>query len=129
MKAFKDVVKEYDDFTSLGGASEAQIEKAEKELNVKFNEEYRDFLKECGSACANGHEFTGICNTERLSIVTMTQRARQKNPNIPLDLYVIESVGIDKILTWQNTSGELFQNVAGNLPERLKDNLCEYLNN
>ena len=36
-------------------------------------------------------------------------------------------MGIDKILTWQNEKGELFQAVGRGEPEKLEVKLCEYV--
>ena len=92
-----------------------------------FCKEYREFIGVYGSACANGHELMGICEASNLSIVERTNDAKGKNPNIPTDLYLIEDLGIDKILTWQNSKGELFQTVGNGLPEKLEIDLCTYV--
>lgn len=127
MKKFTDIIREYEDFTAVGGASNEQIKEAEEELGLKFSKEYKEFLKEYGAACANGHEFLGICDSKRLNIVEGTLKAKKKNDNVPEDMYLIEDVGIDKILTWQNAKGELFQTVGKGEIERLEVELCEYV--
>ncbi len=127
MKKFKDIIKDYEDFTAVGGAQDEQIKNAEEELGLKFSKEYKDFLKEHGAACANGHEFLGICESKRLNIIDATLKAKKKNEAISGDLYLIEDVGIDKILTWQNADGKLFQTVGKGAPEPLKMNLTEYV--
>ena len=127
MKKFTDIIKEYEDFTAVGGASNEQIKEAEEELGLKFSKEYKEFLKEYGAACANGHEFLGICDSKRLDIVDATLKAKKKNETVSNDLYLIEDVGIDKILTWQNADGKLFQTVGKGAPELLEINLTEYV--
>ena len=127
MKKFKDIVKDYEDFTAVGGAQDEQIKNAEEELGLKFSKEYKDFLKEHGAACANGHEFLGICESKRLNIIDATLKAKKKNETVSNDLYLIEDVGIDKILTWQNADGKLFQTVGKGAPEFLEINLTEYV--
>ena len=127
MKKFKDIVKDYEDFTAVGGAQDEQIKNAEEELGLKFSKEYKDFLKEHGAACANGHEFLGICESKRLNIIDATLKAKKKNETVSNDLYLIEDVGIDKILTWQNADGKLFQTVGKGAPELLEINLTEYV--
>lgn len=120
-------MKEYDDFAAFGGANENQIKAAEDELGLKFSKEYKEFLKEYGAASVNGHEFLGICASKRLNIVEGTIKAREQNKNVPSDLYLIEDVGIDKILTWQNSDGQLFQTVGKGEPELLETKLAEYV--
>ena len=127
MKKFTDVIKEYEDFTALGGVDNYVIEKAEIRLGLKFNEEYKEFLREHGTACANGHEFLGICKSKRLDIVEETIKAREENSNVLKNLYYIEDVGIDKIRIWQDESGQLFQTVGNGIPERIELTLCEYV--
>ena len=127
MKKFTDVIKEYEDFTALGGVDDSLIEAAEIRLGLKFSNEYKEFLREHGAACGNSHEFFGICNFKRLHIVEETIRAREENSNVPKNLYNIEDVGIDKIKTWQDESGQLFQTVGNGMPEKLTITLCEYV--
>lgn len=98
-----------------------------EEPGLKFNKEYKLFLKEYGAVSANGHEFLGICDSKRLNIIERTLEARKKNNSIPTDLYLIEDIGIDKMLTWQNAEGQLFQTVGKGVPERLETTLCEYV--
>ena len=127
MKKFTDIIKEYEDFTAVGGASNEQIKEAEEELGLKFSKEYKEFLKEYGAACANGHEFFGLCESKRLNIIDATLKAKKKNEAISDELYLIEDMGIDKILTWQNEKGELFQTVGRGEPVKLEVKLCEYV--
>lgn len=127
MKKFTDIIKDCEDYTAIGGVSIEQIKSAEEELGLVFSKEYKEFLKEHGVACANGHEFLGICDSGRLNIIDGTLKAKKKNENIPEDMYLIEDVGIDKIMTWQNAKGELFQTVGKEKPEKLEIKLCEYV--
>lgn len=127
MKKFTDLIKEYEDFTALGGVDNDSIEKAEIRLGLKFNDEYKEFLREYGAACANAHEFFGICRFKRLDIVEETLKAREENSNVPKNLYCIEDIRIDKIKTWQDESGKLFQTVGNGLPEKIELTLCKYV--
>ncbi len=109
------------------GADDSEIKQAEEELGLKFSKEYKDYLKEFGAACANGHEITGLVKSARLNVVAATQKAKTKNPSIPDNLYLIEDLGTDKILTWQEASGILYQSVGTNEVERIKKNFCDYI--
>ncbi len=127
MGKFTDIIREYEDYSAVGGVSKEQIKAAEEELGVCFSKEYKDFLSEHGTACANGHEFLGICNSKRLSIVACTQKEKSKNEKIPQNLYLIENVGIDKLLTWQDENGVLYQTVANSAPEKMQMNITDYV--
>lgn len=127
MNDFIDLIKGYDDFAELGGVDEGSIIEAETKLGLKFAADYRLFIKTCGAACANGHEFLGICDSKRLNIVDSTLKSKKNNPQIEDDMYLIENVGIDKIRVWQNSKGDLFQSVEKGKPEKLDYGLSEYL--
>ena len=71
--------------------------------------------------------FFGLCESKRLNIIDATLKAKKKNEAISDELYLIEDMGIDKILTWQNEKGELFQAVGRGEPEKLEVKLCEYV--
>lgn len=124
---FVDKIRECEDYAEAGGVDEEQIKDAEEKLGIAFSDEFRLFLRQCGAACANGHEFLGICDSKRLSIVDATRKAKKENPQIEKDMYLIENIGIDKIRVWQNTKGNLFQTVGNGKPEMLNYGLTEYL--
>ena len=127
MAGLIEIIKSFDDFAAMHGAEEQAINDAEEKLGLKFSSEYRTYLKEFGAACANGHELTGIGVPARLDVVEVTSKAKMKNKSIPSNLYVIEDVGIDKILTWQDNFGKLYQTVGANDPEPIKKTLIEYI--
>ena len=78
-------------------------------------------------ASANGHEFTGILKSERLNVVDATLRARRKNSNIPLTLYVVEELQIDGLIIWQDESGTVYRAMSGERPTKISDSLADYV--
>lgn len=120
-------IQEYDDFVSTGIVDDSSIEKAEKELGLVFNKSYRIMIGKFGVASVNGHELLGICDSKRLNIVDATIKAKKKNPSVLEDMYLIEDIGIDNILVWQNEKGELFQTVGNGEPEKMDINLIDYI--
>ena len=126
-KAFVDIIKEYEDFLSAKGASDAEISKAEHKLSLKFEKEYRDYLRKYGIAYANKHEFTGISNTKGLNVVYVTEHERSINPKIHDDWYVIEQLDIDGMVISQSSTGEVFQMARDMEPVRIGDSLAEYI--
>jgi hypothetical protein len=127
MNNIVDVFRSFEDFVSMNGASDTEVEKAQQELSVTFAEDYKEYLRAFGSASANGHEFTGIIQSKRLSVVEATKNAKAKNPCLPKNLYLIEDTGIDRILIWQDEKGILYQTVGTNNPEPLKGSFAEYV--
>lgn len=117
-----------EDLYYSGGATDQMVEEAESTLGLSFAEEYKQYLLNFGCASADGHEFTGMTTSSRLNVVDVTNNERLKNNNIPNDLYVIEDVGIDKVITWQNAKGEVFQTIGDSAPEKINESMVDYLN-
>ena len=120
-------LKGFEDFVSAKGASNESIKQAEETLGLTFAKEYKNYLRECGIATADGHEFTGITTSDRLSVISTTQSARDKMDNAPEGLYVVERAQIDGILVWQSQDGTVYKTVKGNVPEKIAKSLAEYL--
>lgn len=120
-------LKRQEDLFFLKGVPEEQINYAEAKLGLKFSGEYRSYLLAFGVASANGHEFTGICNSPRLNVVDVTLEERKYNSNVPPDYYVVEQANIDGIVLWQKASGEIFQTSPFQPPVPFCASLCELL--
>ena len=127
MAAFVKALESKTDLYTLSSATAEQISNAEKSLNVKFSDEYKEYLAVHGVASANAHEFTGICQSSRLNVVDVTILERQRNPSVPLDYYVVEQVNMDSIVVWQTSMGTVYQSVKSTAPVELCSSLCEYL--
>lgn len=104
-----------------------QIQKAEVDLNIKFNNEYKSCIKSFGAFSIDGHEITGICSSDRLNVVNVTKKERCINKKIPENLYVIECLDIDHIVIWQSESGKVYQSMLNGKYEKIADSLIEYL--
>lgn len=126
MERFVEVLKNCDDFDCLRGVPFQQIHDAENQLDVSFSEEYRQYLQEFGIASANGHEFTGICNSPRLNVVNVTREARRMNPEVPEGYYVVEKAGIDGIIIWQDSTGAVILTKPHSAMEKAGGSLVEY---
>ena len=127
MSDFVKLLNSKPDFFMLSAATEEQIIQAERELDLKFSEEYREYLSTFGVVSIFGHEFTGICKSPRLNVVDVTISERQRNPLVPLEYYVVEQANIDRIVIWQSQTGEIYQSAKNTAPVKLFQSLCEYL--
>ena len=67
MKDIIQVLESKKGFYSFGKASDDEILKAEKNLNLKFAKDYKKYLAKFGIAEIEGHEFTGVYNSSRLN--------------------------------------------------------------
>ena len=111
----------------LSGATKEQIEQAEKALDLRFTNEYRDYLITFGVISFGGHEFTGFCASSRLNVVDVTISERINNPTVPMNYYVVEQANIDGIVVWQSHIGEVYQTAPNMQPFKLCNSLCEYI--
>lgn len=127
MNTIVDLIRSLPDLLTMQGASPEQIAHAETELNTSFAPEYREYLSAFGCIVFGAHELTGICASPRLNVVSVTMQARAANPDIPPENYVIEDIGIDGVLIWQNPCGAIFQSILGRGLAKAASSLSDYL--
>lgn len=120
-------MKTYADIVHGKGTDEEQILKAENILNVKFAEDYKEYLHTFGMAMVNGHEFTGIGEVEQLDVVEVTIQQRKYNSYISPNWYVVEEANIDGIVVWQDETGRVYQSDLGKNVSCIADSLEQYL--
>lgn len=109
------------------GADEQSITQAEEKLGITFSAEYHDLLAHFGMLIIGSHEINGFSKTDRLSVVANTLSARAKDPVFPTTMYVIEDLGIDKILILQASDGTIYEYVPGASPKKIFPSLNEYI--
>lgn len=122
-----ELLKSKQDFRHLDGVSTDEIDKAENELGLKFADDYREYLCQFALGAYDSHEFTGICKSPRLSVVSATKREKLENDNISDDMYLIEYVGMENYSIWQNTEGNVFGVPYMDVPKKIYDSLTEYI--
>ena len=126
MAKFVDLIKSFDDFCVGKGVDEATIEAAEEKLGLKFADDYKEYIRECGVASADGHEFTGIVDSKRLNVVDVTETMRTKNPNASGEMYVVEDLQTDGIIIWQSVDGKIYKTNFVSEAELICDSLFDY---
>ncbi len=122
-----EILHSYPDFLGGSGSSNETIVDAENRLNLRFSQEYREYLQTFGVAMFGGHEFTGISKSSRTNVVDVTLLERTKNALIPNSLYVIEETNIDGIVIMQNESGEIFFVQPHRPPTKEFDSLVDFI--
>ena len=125
--SFVDFLKEDSSTKSLIPASESDICAAERTLNSNFSSEYKEYLMTFGVATTDKHEFTGLCKSKRLSVIEVTLHERNKYSVGCNTLYVVESIDIDHIIIWQDSSGTIYQSFGENTPVPIFNSLYEYV--
>lgn len=126
MAQFVNTLRKFEDFMQLGGVSNDEIKKAEERLGVRFAEEYKEYLRECGAATADGHEYTGICKAKRLDVVLVTEKERSAELEISDSAYVVEQTHMDGIVIWQTTDEAIYQSHENSF-KKINNSLAEYV--
>ena len=124
--SFVETIKMKTDYIGANGRTDAEIAEAEKELGIKFAKDYHEYLKKIGLACFAGHELTGLTNTDRLNVVSVTKELRKQSEEICALWYVVEDVGLDGIIIWQNSDGVLYATAPNTNAKMVADSLSEY---
>ena len=114
------------DINPKGGASKEQIERAEKRLNLKFSEEYKEYLKEFGAISFFGNEWSGLNIDGYFNVVNMTEDEKALNESFPKKHFVIENIGVDSIFIISNEDGKIYS-IQYDKIEFLCNTLSEYL--
>ena len=121
------LIKNSSNFVSLQPASASEIQAAETQLGLLFASDYKEYLLAFGAASFDGKELTGISKSERLSVVSATERARSFYPLLPRSIYVIEELGFDNYFIVQDSSGRVYSYGTSDLGKLIAESLKEYL--
>ncbi len=108
-------------------ASEREIEYAQIALGLKFSEEYIEVLRHYGCLLVKGETFFGIAQNKAYDVVTNTIEEKRFSPEIPRDMYVVSSLGIDGILILQKEDGHIFELDPSREPRLIKESLMDYI--
>ncbi len=114
-------------FVSLQPADDSSIEAAESQLGLSFAADYKEYLLAFGAASFDGRELTGVCKSERLSVVSSTESARAFYPQFPPKAYVVEDLGFDHVLVVQDRSGKVYEYGPGDSGKKIAESLQQYL--
>ncbi len=127
MEELLNLIKEADNFYALDGVEPFRVEEAENELRLSFADDYKAYVLTFGAATFDGHELTGVCKSDRLSVVAATERAREFFPQFPGGLYVIEDLQFDYILIVQDAEGVVYSYGPDDQAKKIAVSLQEYL--
>ena len=114
------------DINQKGGASDEQIERAEKRLNLKFSKEYIEYVKKFGAIGFFETEWSGLNIDGYLNVVNMTEDERALNEFFPKKYFVVENIGVDRMLIISNEEGKIYS-IQYDKIKFLCDSLSEYL--
>ncbi len=118
-------IKLFKDLKTTGGISNEEISSAERSLKLNFADEYKLILKGLGATRFNGKELNGLTKAPALNVIEETKNFRELT-NIPNNLYVISSLGIDFVRIMQNEKGEIFTGSSSKV-KKIADSIFDYL--
>ena len=124
-----DVLKGMPDYIGANGRSEEEILHAEKALGISFAEDYREYLAKIGLACFDGHELTGLTNTARLDVVSLTKEKREQFGDFVSSRYVVEETNIYGIVIWQDSTATVYETAPNSKAKKIANSLSEYIVN
>ena len=112
---------------SSNGVTIQEISDAEARLGVSFSEDYAEYVSAFGYAAVNGHELTGICEHPRLNVVSVTEAERGCGHGEMPNWYVVERLGVDGLLAWQDEKGVVYLTAQWRNPEPAAGSLLEFV--
>lgn len=128
-KTICEFLESYEDFSGFKPVPIEKIREAEEQLNLKFTDEYVECLLKYGSVSVEHIELTSVTESAYLSVVRKTLMMREfaDGDMIPDDAYVVEDLGIDMMMAWQDSTGAIYLSYPYNGLEKVADSLGEYI--
>lgn len=127
MSRIIETIKKLPELITLKPVESEEVENIEIELALRLADEYKEYLEKFGAVMADNVELTGVAKSKNRNVVSVTQREWKANPLIPHTMYVVENVGIDGIIIWQDTTGNIYQSRPNCHAEKIASNLADYL--
>lgn len=127
MSKIIEVINNLDNLLALKSATMDDVENVEIELALPLAEEYKEYLLKFGAIIADNVELTGIAKSKNRDVVQVTKREWAANNKISHKLYVVENIGIDGIIVWQDSSGKVYESRPNHGATQIADSLAEYL--
>ena len=127
MKDITQTINNLENMRFIKPTSVGQIIEAEKELGLNFANDYIKYVEKYGAISAKGIELTGVTTCERLSVVSVTKKERNMNPNIPANMYVIENIAIDGLIALQDETGKVYTVTPNKTPKLSYNFLSKYI--
>ena len=127
MKEFIARIKNNPDAIFGKGCRKEEVDAAEKDLGVRFAEDYKEYLMNLSVVALDGREFTGITKVKRVNVVDVTKQQKKHNSSIPINWYVIEEANIDGIVVWQDETGSIYETISGKQAKKVADSFDAYI--
>ena len=127
MAKIVEVMNKLKNIIALGKVNIEEIDNIEIELAMPLAEEYREYVAEFGAILADDLELTGVSKSKNRDVVQVTRREWAANNKIKHNMYVVENVGIDGIIIWQDKTGIIYESRPNNGAKKIANSLAEYI--
>lgn len=127
MSKIIDVINNLENLLSLKPASTDDVGNIEIELALPLAEEYKEYLLEFGAILADDIELTGVAKSKNRDVVQVTKKEWAANDKIKHNLYVVENVGIEGIVIWQDGSGTVYESRPNHEARKIANSLSDYI--
>lgn len=94
-------------------ASAELIAEAQRQLGLRFADDYKNYLSQFGAISFGSTELTGLNVDSYANVVSVTLKEVQRNRCFPKDSYVLENIGMEGLLMLQNEAGEVYEWLDG----------------
>lgn len=121
-----DKIRLIDGLYHIAGCTDAQIEEAEKLLDLKFPMEYIDYVKGFGCIDFGSTEWTGLNIEGELNTVEATLSDKEYNKFFPDKFFVLDDYHIDDKKIIVNEIGQVFLLQYEKI-EKICESISEYL--
>jgi hypothetical protein len=122
-----EMIKEIAIYNTSYGCTGADIDSAEKTLNIRFPQLYKEYLMNFGYVDFGVHKWTGLNVKGIDNVVKATLKARKENKYFPSNCFVLENFSISSRKVIINESGEVYL-IQYDLIEKQSNSLIDYLN-
>ena len=127
MSELINVISKMKNLISLNPATESDVKTIEQELGLALSKEYKEYLLQFGAILADNVELTGFAKAKTRNIVSVTKQEWILNNMVPHDMYVVEILGMDGIIIWQDSRGYIYETIPTKEPKMIFTSLTDYL--
>ena len=139
LTSLEEVINRIPNVMSVPPATPDQINDAEQQLiasgwntsDFVFSGEYKSYLSKYGMLIAQGIELTGINGSNPTSghnnVVESTLTNWGINPKAKGKYYVVEDVGVDGRVFWQDSTGKVYMSQYDSEPSMMYDSIADYI--
>jgi len=127
MKAVIEQIEKQFRLFQAKGCSVEQVMEAERQLGLRFSDEYRNYVLDYGAFSFGSQEFTGLNVDSYINVTDVTLQERGLRDEFPADCYVLQQLGIDGLITLQHQSGTVYQMDESGASSKIADSFSGYL--